>query len=86
MMTSGRKFIARIGGVALLFALVAPLGCSAPQGTSVSDSGGPGLEAPASGSPGYRAPDFTVTTFAGERFNLAAQKGMPVVLNFWESW
>ena len=32
------------------------------------------------------APDFTVETFAGERFSLGEQKGTPVVLNFWESW
>lgn len=32
------------------------------------------------------APDFEVTTFAGERFGLHEQAGTPVVLNFWESW
>ncbi len=32
------------------------------------------------------APDFTVTTFEGERFRLHEQAGTPVVLNFWESW
>jgi hypothetical protein len=35
---------------------------------------------------GQTAPDFTVTTFAGEEFRLAEQRGSPVVLNFWESW
>lgn len=32
------------------------------------------------------APDFTVTTFEGERFRLSELRGTPVVLNFWESW
>lgn len=39
-----------------------------------------------SGPRGNTAPDFTVTTFEGERFSLAEQRGTPVVLNFWESW
>jgi hypothetical protein len=33
-----------------------------------------------------RGLDFTVTTFEGETFRLADQRGTPVVLNFWESW
>ena len=32
------------------------------------------------------APDFAVTTFEGDTFSLAEQRGTPVVLNFWESW
>ena len=32
------------------------------------------------------APDFSVTTFTGERFALAQHHGKIVVLNFWESW
>ena len=32
------------------------------------------------------APDFSVTTFTGERFALAEHHGKVVVLNFWESW
>ncbi len=32
------------------------------------------------------APDFSVTTFTGERFTLARHHGKVVVLNFWESW
>ena len=35
---------------------------------------------------GRVAPVFTITTFAGEEFRLADQRGSPVVLNFWESW
>lgn len=37
-------------------------------------------------SPEDPAPDFTITTFDGERFSLGEQRGTPVVLNFWESW
>ena len=32
------------------------------------------------------APDFSVTTFTGERFALGEHHGKVVVLNFWESW
>ena len=36
--------------------------------------------------PEWDGPNFVVTTFEGKRFELAAQAGHPVVLNFWESW
>ncbi len=32
------------------------------------------------------APDFTLTTFDGQTYNLASLKGKPVVVNFWASW
>ena len=32
------------------------------------------------------APDFTLTTFDGEDFRLADQRGKVVVVNFWASW
>jgi cytochrome oxidase Cu insertion factor (SCO1/SenC/PrrC family) len=32
------------------------------------------------------APDITVTTFQGDRFSLADHRGMPVVINFFDSW
>lgn len=35
---------------------------------------------------GREAPTFTLTDFAGEEFDLAAQRGKIVVLNFWASW
>jgi cytochrome oxidase Cu insertion factor (SCO1/SenC/PrrC family) len=44
----------------------------------------PPKEEPA--TPEWTGPNFEVTTFQGERFELAAQAGHPVVLNFWESW
>jgi cytochrome c biogenesis protein CcmG, thiol:disulfide interchange protein DsbE len=35
---------------------------------------------------GYPAPDFTLSTLAGEEFSLSALRGQPVVLNFWATW
>jgi peroxiredoxin len=35
---------------------------------------------------GYPAPDFTLTTLDGGEFKLSAQRGTPVVLNFWATW
>lgn len=35
---------------------------------------------------GQRVPDFTVTTFDGEKISLKDLKGKVVVLNFWASW
>ena len=32
------------------------------------------------------ARDFSVRSFAGKEFTLSAQRGSPVVLNFFESW
>jgi len=32
------------------------------------------------------APDFTLTTFDGQPFHLADQRGKVVVINFWASW
>ncbi len=41
------------------------------------------LPAPAVGHP---APLFETALLSGERFSLAAQRGTPVVLNFWATW
>ncbi len=35
---------------------------------------------------GQPAPDFTLTTFEGERIRLADLEGQIVVINFWASW
>ncbi|MQB00358.1 MAG: hypothetical protein GEU78_08720 [Actinobacteria bacterium] len=32
------------------------------------------------------APGFSVTTFEGDRFSLAGHRGVPVVINFFDSW
>jgi cytochrome c biogenesis protein CcmG, thiol:disulfide interchange protein DsbE len=35
---------------------------------------------------GHPAPDFALTTAAGEMFKLSDLRGTPVVLNFWATW
>lgn len=35
---------------------------------------------------GFFAPDFTLTTTDGERMQLSALRGRPVILNFWATW
>ena len=35
---------------------------------------------------GFLAPDFILTTTDGERIQLSALRGQPVVLNFWATW
>jgi peroxiredoxin len=35
---------------------------------------------------GDKAPDLTLTTFGGETFDLAGQKGKVVLINFWAQW
>lgn len=35
---------------------------------------------------GHPAPNFTLTTLAGEHFVLEQQRGRPLVLNFWATW
>ncbi len=34
----------------------------------------------------HPAPDFTLTTLAGDSFTLSQERGTPVVLNFWATW
>ncbi len=34
----------------------------------------------------YPAPDFVLTTLAGDSFSLREARGKPVVLNFWATW
>jgi peroxiredoxin len=51
----------------------------------------PGVTAGAGALPpapavGHPAPDFTLTTAAGEMFKLSDLRGTPVVLNFWATW
>ncbi len=40
----------------------------------------------ASQAPASAAPDFTLTTLAGDSVTLSSLKGRPVFLNFWASW
>ena len=63
-----------------------------PSRTATEDPSPAAEEAPEGAAPGDAdraddaAPDLSVTTFDGERFTLAEQTGMPVVINFFDSW
>ena len=46
----------------------------------------PTTDAPVGIQVGMQAPDFTLRTLTGERFNLYEQRGKPVFLNFWGTW
>ena len=46
----------------------------------------PTTDAPVGVEVGMQAPDFTLLTPTGERFNLYEQRGKPVFLNFWATW
>ena len=46
----------------------------------------PTTNAPVGIQVGMQAPDFTLRTLTGERFNLHEQRGKPVFLNFWGTW
>jgi hypothetical protein len=78
-------------GIAAAILLTACGGASAPPSASERT---PATQ-PASASPGETsgkaraadaAPEFAVTTFEGDRFTLADHMGMPVVINFFDSW
>lgn len=63
------------------------LACADPQTEQTARSGGSEkatAEQPAAGDGAIR--DFSVTSFTGKDFTLSAQRGSPVVLNFFESW
>jgi cytochrome oxidase Cu insertion factor (SCO1/SenC/PrrC family) len=61
-------------------------GASASRPPTSQPGGDRKAAAPEDPAPQDPAPDFEVTTFSGETFALAEQRGTPVVLNFWESW
>ena len=42
--------------------------------------------APPAPRTGFRAPDFTLTTLAGETVTLSDLRGRPVLINFWATW
>ena len=76
--------------------LVALSACSSPEPPNATPADPP-ASVPSGGernekeSPGPEcrsdcAPDFTVTSFEGERFVLADHFGKVVVINFFESW
>ncbi len=67
--------LAALGGVAVILAALLVAGCG-PSGGSGGGSGGSGDS----------APDFQVTTFAGEQVSLSLFRGRPLVLAFMASW
>jgi cytochrome oxidase Cu insertion factor (SCO1/SenC/PrrC family) len=75
----------------LLSALVAlgilTLACADPQ-TERAPRAGNSIDVGTEkeGAEGGAVRDFSVTSFSGEDFTLSAERGSPVVLNFFESW
>ena len=59
-------------------------------GLPADSSGGSSAEPPTVGagslSTGQPAPDFTGTTFDGQKLTLSSLRGKPVLLNFFASW
>lgn len=77
--------------LALAVALAVACGDS-ETGRSVSQPATDPPQSAQTGPPSQRsssteaAPQFSITTFEGDTFSLAEQRGTPVVLVFWESW
>jgi len=67
-----------LGGVFVGGALAALLLVERPAAPTTSIPAAPVVDAP--------APDFTVTTLAGETLQLSDLRGQPVFLNFWATW
>jgi peroxiredoxin len=71
----------------LLILLVLVLGSAWIWLTRVPAGGStPMTSRPAAPVVGYPAPDFALKTLDGQEFRLSAQRGTPVVLNFWATW
>ena len=64
------------------------LACATLAACAAAPAGSPGASVVTIGSPliGKPAPALAGTTLDGAAFDLAAQKGSPVVVNFWASW
>jgi hypothetical protein len=76
-----RGAYATLSGVAVLTGLVLVLVAFLAAGCGSDPSAGA-----ASGGSGKAAPDFQVTTFAGDNVSLASYQGKPLVLAFMASW
>jgi len=79
------RSIRRVPLIALCLVLAGASLAACGGGTS---AGSPGASAVIIGSPlvGKPAPALAGTTLDGAAFDLAAQKGSPVLVNFWASW
>ena len=85
-MMEGMRATVRLGAALVVLAMLA-LACADPpteQSGRSGDSTDPSAEQPAAGDGAIR--DFSMTSFTGKDFTLSAQRGSPVVLNFFESW
>lgn len=85
-MMEGMRATVRLGAALVVLAMLA-LACADPlteQAASSGRSEKATAEQPAAGDGEVR--DFSVTSFSGKDFTLSAQRGSPVVLNFFESW
>jgi len=85
-MMEGMRATVRLGAALVVLAMLA-LACAEPETEQATGSAGSGkatAEQPTAGNGAVR--DFSVTSFAGQDFTLSAQRGSPVVLNFFESW
>jgi len=85
-MMEGMRATVRLGAALVVLAMLA-LACADPlteQAASSGRSEKATAEQPAAGDGEVR--DFSVTSFSDKDFTLSAQRGSPVVLNFFESW
>lgn len=67
----------------LLVLVIAAIGVYSALGSDDGDGASTGQENALVGDP---APDFTLTTFGGETFQLSDHRGEVVIVNFWGSW
>ena len=61
-------------------------GVNVPAGSSGGSSAAPPTVAAGSLALGQPAPDFTGTTFDGQKLTLSSLRGKPVLVNFFASW
>lgn len=83
-MMEGMRATIRITALVVLSMLA--LACAAPPTDQAAGSGGSTNAGAKKQEAEGEVRDFSVTSFAGKDFTLSAQRGSPVVLNFFESW
>ena len=72
--------LSALGSLAIL-----TLACADPQ-TERAPRAGNSTDVAERGRAEDSVRDFSVTSFSGDDFTLSAERGSPVVLNFFESW